>query len=161
MPFQIGRTTYADADAKVKITPLEGPNANSAFTIKSKQSAKMAPNAEAVVLQGSSGAPVSIVPTEAAPEWEVGLSAAEEAMDLAVHLQGDEGGACRIPCKVEVTWWRPGMSSVVFEVPLTYVTKGLGFETDSGSAPKDTIGGKCTDIQINGVSVLRRAGETA
>ncbi len=158
MAFQIGNRTYADADAKVKIIPLEGDNANQAFTIKSKNSCKLAPNAKAVLLQGASGAPVSIVTAEAEPEWEVGLSAMEETMDLIAHLGA---GAARIACRVEITWARTGLTAHTFKVPLTYITKGLGFETDSGSAPKDTIGGMAQDILLDEKSILVRDDEAA
>jgi hypothetical protein len=156
--FQIGNKTYAHADSTTKVIPIEGPNVNQAFRCKSAQSIKLAPNAKAVALQGASGAPVSIVVAETEPDWEVALSAAEEIIDLSKWLGP---GAVRVACRVEVTWARTGLSAYTYAIPLTYITKGLGVESDSGTAPKGTIGGIGTDILLDDVSILRRPEEVS
>jgi len=157
MAFKVGAKTYAHANVRVKITPKEGPNAGQGFEVRSARSLTGNTNAESALLMGTSNAPLAIVPAGAEPEVELGLDSLEESGDIAKHLGP---GACFVPCDLSVVFSMPGRPAREYLAENVMFTNGFGFTSESGSAPNDTIGGNCTDILIDGVSVLKLAEES-
>jgi hypothetical protein len=151
MAFKVGTKTYAHANARAKITPKEGPNAGQGIEVKSAKSISGNTNAESALLMGTSNAPLAIVPAGSKPEVELGLDALEESGDIAKHLGP---GACFVLCDLSVVFSMPGKPAREYLAENVMFTKGFGLKSESGSAPNDTIGGNCTDIKIDGVSVL-------
>ena len=151
MPFKVGTKTYAHANARAKITPKEGPNAGQGFEVRSAKSLSFSPNAESARLVGTSNAPLAIVSAGSEPEVELGLDSLAESGDIAKHLGP---GACFVLCDLSIVLTMRNKPAREYLAENVMFTNGFGLESESGSAPNDTIGGNCTDIKIDGVSVL-------
>lgn len=159
MAFKLNDTVYAHSDAALVVTPREGPNAGIPFRLKKANSFEFKLGAGSTQIDGLSVAPEGIAATAAKPNWSAEIGAVGESIALAKHLGP---GAVTIPCDVTLTFQRKGRPTVNYAVDETLITNGLGDVTsDSGSAPKGTIGGNCRDILIDGVSLLVRPAEAS
>lgn len=160
--FKVNGVVYSDCDKTFTITPLEGKSANVPFIVATASSIDYSNDGDSEGI-GQTGSPAkgALAVTEAEAEWELELSMGER-FELTQHLGP---GAARIRCSWKLVWQRKGLKSMTVETGdgqgnpggYTYITKGLaGAKTSSGGKPETTIGGKCTDVMENGVSIWQK-----
>ena len=139
---------YSNKHLTTTITPIEGPNAGTTYTVQTRTTGEFDPNQKTTYGKGSGGTIAFIAEGTPEPSLKIACSSGEEATRICMAV--GRGNRATISC----VFASPTLPTLSYRMHYAKISKGGGWKADDAA-------GVSGDLEFMMQKVERKAGSGA